>query len=123
VFEGGIRLDNRRLLSALCYFSILFTPFLLPIIIYFISPDAEVKRHAKRSLISHAIPVALGIVGFVILVALSLTMYSTSSFTIQPGTSVDFFSASIPLLFLMVYAVISIVILIWNIIQGIKVLQ
>ncbi|WP_017381251.1 DUF4870 domain-containing protein [Paenisporosarcina sp. TG-14] len=116
-------MDNRRVLSALCYFSILFTPFLLPIIIYFITPDPEVKRHAKRSLLSHAIPVALGIVGFIILMVLSLTMYSTSDFSIQPGTSVDFFAASIPLLFLIVYGVLSIAVLIWNIIQGIKVLQ
>ncbi|WP_019413835.1 DUF4870 domain-containing protein [Paenisporosarcina sp. TG20] len=116
-------MDNRRLLSALCYFSILFAPFLLPIIVYFISPDTEVKYHAKRSIISHLIPVALGIIGFIVLMVGSLTMYNTMSPSIGTSTSFDFLTASVPLLFMLVYAILSIIVLIWNIVQGIKVLQ
>jgi len=116
-------LDNRRVLSSLCYFSVLFAPFLLPLIVYFITPDKEVKYHAKRSIISHLIPVALGIIGFIVLMIGSFAMFSTVDPLAGPSTSFDFLAAGVPLLFMLVYAILSLIILIWNIVQGIKVLQ
>lgn len=117
-------MDNQRILSALCYFSILFAPFLLPLIVYFISPTADVKYHAKRSLLSHLIPVALGIVGFIVLMIGSVAMFSTTvDSTMNPSTSFNFLTAGLPFLFMIVYGILSLIVLIWNIVQGIKVLQ
>ena len=95
-------MDNQRILSALCYFSILFAPFLLPLIVYFVSPDTEVKYHAKRSLLSHLIPVALGIVGFIVLMIGSVAMFSTTvDGTMAPSTSsFNFLTAGLPFLFM-----------------------
>ena len=118
-------MDNRRVLSALSYFSVLFAPFLLPLIVYFISPDTVVKHHAKRSFLSHLIPVALGVIGFIVLMVSSVTMYSTMDYSIAPTatSSFDFMSAGIPILFMLLYGILSIAVLIWNIVQGIKVIQ
>lgn len=116
-------MDNRRVLSALCYFSVLFAPFLLPLIVYFISPDTEVKYHAKRSFFSHLIPFALGVIGIVVLMASSFTMYNTMDYAIAPDSTTSFMTAGLPILFMLISVVISIVVLIWNIVQGIKVIQ
>ena len=118
-------MDNRRVLSSLCYFSVLFAPFLLPIIVYFITPDTEVKHHAKRSLLSHLIPVALGIIGFIIMMIGSFTMFGSSvDGTMYTGPETNFFfNAGTTVLFVILYGILSLVVLIWNIIQGIKVLQ
>ena len=48
-------------LSAVSYLSYFFAPFILPIIILFITKEDFVKRHSKRAIISHLIPVVLGI--------------------------------------------------------------
>jgi len=113
-------LDNNRILSALCYFSILFAPFLLPIIVYFITPDLEVKHHAKRSLLSHLLPVGLLVIAifFMVIGAFSATTmpYDGSS------TGIGFMSA-MPIILMVLYMIVSLIILIWNIIQGVKVLQ
>lgn len=116
-------MDNRRVLSALSYFSVLFAPFLLPLIVFFISPDTEVKYHAKRSFLSHLIPVALGIIGFIVFMISSAAMYNTMDYSMAPTSSFDFMSAGIPILFMLLYAILSIAVLIWNIVQGIKVMQ
>ena len=50
-------MSNNKLLSALCYFSVFFSPLLIPVIIYFVTDDHEVKYHAKRSFVSHLVPV------------------------------------------------------------------
>lgn len=116
-------MDNQRILSALCYFSVLFAPFLLPIIVYFITPDTEVKHHAKRSLISHLIPVGLAVIGFIVLMIGSFAMYSNVDPMSGSGSSFDFLTAGVPILFMLLYAVLSLAILIWNIVQGVKVLR
>ena len=116
-------MDNRRVLSALSYFSVLFAPFLLPLIVYFITPDTEVKYHAKRSFLSHLIPVALGIIGFIVFMISSAAMYTTMDYSMSSTSSFDFMSAGIPILFMLLYAILSIAVLIWNIVQGIKVMQ
>ena len=117
-------MDNRRVLSALCYFSVFFAPFLLPIIVYFITPDTEVKYHAKRSIISHLIPVAIGIIGFFILMIGSFAIVnSTDSYSMDPNPGFDVMGAGLPILFMILYAILSVIVLVWNIIQGIKVLR
>jgi len=114
-------LENNRILSALCYFSILFAPFLLPIIVYFITADLEVKYHAKRSLLSHLLPIGLIIIAIIVMIIGAL---SASTMTYDGMNSgYGFMSTGLPILFMIVYMGVSLIILIWNIIQGVKVLQ
>jgi len=113
--------DNNRALSSLCYFSILFAPFLLPIIIYFVTVDREVKFHAKRSLLSHLIPVGLLIIAFVVF-AIGMVSASTVSFD-GSNSGYGILATGLPFLFMIVYGIISLIVLIWNIVQGVKVLQ
>ena len=51
-------MKGNNILSSLCYFSIFFAPFLLPIIVYFVAED-EVKYHAKKAFWSHVFPYAI----------------------------------------------------------------
>ncbi|QTD42909.1 DUF4870 domain-containing protein [Sporosarcina sp. Te-1] len=113
-------MDNSKILSALCYFSIFFSPLLLPVIVYFVTNDHEVKTHAKRSLISHLAPVVVLIAGFFIL-SLSLVSFETRLAGLMTG-QFNFWSLA-PFLFMAVYGVLSLVIIVWNVYQGVKVLR
>lgn len=110
--------ENNKLLAALTYFSVLFAPLLLPIIVFFVSQDVIVKQHAKRSLISHLIPFVFMVILFIGVFSSVFTMSMNSSFY-EPSL----FMASAPLLFVGLYIVVYIIILVWNIIQGVKVLR
>ena len=108
------------MLSTLCYFSIFLAPLLLPVIIYLVTDDNEVKFHAKRSLISHIIPIALLIVGFIIF---SLSMFSAENRMLDMmGNGFNFWSLS-PILFILLYGLVTVIIFVWNIIQGVKLLK
>lgn len=52
----------RQLLSSLSYFSIFFAPFILPVIVWILSKDHYVEKHAKRALLSHLFPIIAAIV-------------------------------------------------------------
>lgn len=115
-------MENNRILSSLCYFSILFAPFLLPILVYFITSDLEVKHHAKRSILSHLLPIGLLVIAifFMIIGAFSAP---TMTFDGSMSSSGFGFMSVMPILFMILYMIVSLIVLIWNIIQGIKVLQ
>lgn len=106
-------MDTNKGLSALNYFSVFFAPFIVPIIIYFVSSDPEVKRHAMRALLSHIIPIVLGIILFILLFAVGL-------FGMQ-GTGDTLFVMWV--VFILGYGVLYLIITIWNVVQGIKVLR
>ncbi|WP_409290342.1 DUF4870 domain-containing protein [Peribacillus sp. SCS-37] len=97
-----------KLLSSLSYFSVFFAPFLLPIVIYFVSDDLFVRDNAKKALLSHLIP----FVGVVFIIA---------------GLAGDLFGFSgLPFFFILglaFYAFLCFIMVIWNIVKGIKVLQ
>ena len=118
----GSRLMNNKLLAALCYFSVFFAPFLLPVIVFFITDDREVKFHAKRSLVSHLVPVVLLIAGFIIF---SFSMFSlTSQMNSIYGDGFGFnLWQWTPFLFILLYGLLFVIIVIWNIVQGVKVLK
>ncbi|KQL32448.1 DUF4870 domain-containing protein [Psychrobacillus sp. FJAT-21963] len=111
-------MENNRILSALSYFSVLFAPFILPIIVFFVSQDTEVKHHAKRSLISHLIPFGFMIILFIALFSSFFSVFMNAAVNEQ-----SLFMASAPFLFILLYLVSYIIILVWNIIQGVKVLR
>ena len=110
-------MDTNKILSASTYFSILFAPFILPIIVYFLTSEKEVKYHAKRSLISHIIPTIF----FVLLMLAIFANFLPLGFT---GDSDSMWtSMTTALIFMGLYTVINLVLLIWNIVQGVKVLR
>ncbi|WP_423408194.1 DUF4870 domain-containing protein [Heyndrickxia sp. MSNUG] len=102
-------MDTKRIVSALCYFSIMFAGILFPLVAYFASEDLEVKHHAKKALLSHLIP----------LIPLPLILLSIY-FEITRGAGefpVMMFSSA------MLMVVLSLIVLIWNLVKGIKVLN
>ncbi|MFJ8263774.1 DUF4870 domain-containing protein [Rummeliibacillus sp. NPDC094406] len=117
-------MDNNRILSALCYFSIFFAGFILPLIVYFVSTDQDVKRHAKRAFISHLlliIPTIFGVIIFIATIAASPFSYEMNIMNESSGNGT--FLVILWFVFVIVEVIISLVVFIWNIIQGIKVLR
>ena len=100
-------MDTNRVLAAICYFSIIFAPFLVPIIIYFASGDSFVKQHAKSSLLSHIIP-ALFIP--IVIIAAIIDFSQTEDVPV------------FLLLSFVLFGIASLVIFIWNLVRGIKLL-
>ncbi len=115
-------MTNHKLLAALCYFSVFFAPFLLPGIVYFITDDREVKHHAKRSLVSHLVPVILLIAGFIIYTFSMLSMSSPMEELLLHNNRFNFWQWA-PVLFTLIYALLFLVIVVWNIIQGVKLVK
>ncbi|WP_026694475.1 DUF4870 domain-containing protein [Peribacillus kribbensis] len=100
-------MNKDKILASLSYFSIFFAPFLLPLIIYFVSDNFYVKGHAKKALLSHLVPF-LGII------------------MIITGIIGDFANGGLPVFFIIgiiVYGLLSFIVLIWNIVKGIRLLM
>lgn len=102
-------MDTKRVLSALCYFSVMFAGILFPLVAYFAAEDLDVKHHAKKALFSHLIP----------LIPLPLILLA-AYFEVSTGQS-DF-----PLLMfagIIFIIILSFIVLVWNLVKGIKVLN
>lgn len=102
-------METDKVLSSLSYFSILFAGFIFPLVLYFVTDSEEVKFHAKKAFISHVIPVVFAIVIFVLFI--SEMMFNETGF---PFLSIVSF---------VVFGIVSLIVLVWNIIKGIQVLQ
>ncbi|HZW68015.1 MAG TPA: DUF4870 domain-containing protein [Pseudogracilibacillus sp.] len=96
-----------KLLSSLSYFSLFFAPFLFPLIVYFLTED-DTKKHAKRAFLSHIIPAVLIVLAMIMIIIVDMNSIESSPILL--------------ILWLIVTAIITLVMYIWNIIQGIKVL-
>ncbi|MFP5112666.1 DUF4870 domain-containing protein [Bacillaceae bacterium C204] len=101
-------METRKVLSSLCYFSIFFAGFLFPLIVYFATGDEVTKRHAKKSLLSHLIPL--------IPTALMVFTILNDIFTMHDRISAITIISMIVLLLTWGFVVI------WNIIKGVKIL-
>ncbi|MBM6619031.1 DUF4870 domain-containing protein [Bacillus suaedaesalsae] len=99
--------DTNKLISALCYFSVFFAGFILPIAVYFIVDDLEVKRHAKHAFISHLIP----------LVTIPIFVFGGLLSGIGDGMSI------VIILGFIVTFIVNIIVAIWNVVKGIQVLR
>lgn len=106
-------------LSALSYLSYFFAPFILPIIILFITKEEIVKHHSKRAIISHLIPIVLGII-FAIFFFVSALSWDTG--IVENLYIGDFFAGSFLIVFA-IFIIITFIIAIWNLLQAIKVLR
>jgi hypothetical protein len=49
-------MQTRKILAALAYFSIFFMGVILPAVLYLLSNDPFVRRHAKAAFLSHLLP-------------------------------------------------------------------
>lgn len=102
-------MDTDKILSALSYFSIFFAGFIFPLILFFTTGSETVKEHAKKALLSHIIPM------------LSLPLIISGLFLdpvlVSGANEIPFFFLTAVLLSL----VLSLIVVIWNIIKGIKV--
>ncbi|WP_432352838.1 DUF4870 domain-containing protein [Sporosarcina sp. A2] len=121
-------MDNSKLLSSLSYFSVFFAPLLVPFVIWLVVDNRDVKQHSKRALISHLIPMIL---------LIAATLISFFQFFPLRQTSLDFmhdpsintvanpmgFWGAAPILFMMIYGFLFIIVLIWNVVQGVKVFK
>jgi len=111
-------LDTRKVLAALAYFSFFFMGFILPAVLYFVTDDRYVKDHAKAAFLSHCIPVAAGIVAFVGMIATGVGAFGFSGNADATG------AGTVISMFLLFGAagLVSLVVAIWNVYKGIKVL-
>lgn len=107
-------MENQKILSAFSYLSIFFAPFIVPLIVYFVSNDADIKRHSIRALVSHLIPFVFGILFFIVFVF--------STFSLDPTSS----NSTVMIVWFIsfaIYGIVSLGIVIWNIIQAVRVIR
>nr|WGD62420.1 hypothetical protein P5648_18605 [Bacillus subtilis]WGD75596.1 hypothetical protein P5631_19250 [Bacillus subtilis]WGD87879.1 hypothetical protein P5656_18990 [Bacillus subtilis] len=103
---------NQAIIASLCYFSVFIAPIIVPIVAYFVVNEKETKRHAIRSLISHIVPFVGWLFLFIALLGGAVAIDGDSLlpvFVIIGGA--------------VIYFLVVIGIIIWNVIQGIKVLR
>ncbi|MFC3886571.1 DUF4870 domain-containing protein [Bacillus songklensis] len=101
-------MEVKKIISSLCYFSVFFAPFLFPVIVYFVTDEYDVKRHAKASFISHLIP------------ALTFLLFFLAFIPGMPLSGDLIFGWFV--IMMVVFGILSLIITIWNIVKGIKVL-
>jgi cytochrome c biogenesis factor len=101
---------TNKVLASLNYFSVFFAPFLLPIAIYFIVDHIEVRQHAKKALVSHIIPFLS------ILAVIGMIVFSGFSNPSEVTFLTVFFGG------FLVVGLINLIVFIWNIVKGIKLL-
>ncbi|MFJ7408774.1 MULTISPECIES: DUF4870 domain-containing protein [unclassified Lysinibacillus] len=110
-------MENQKILSAFSYLSIFFAPFIVPLIVYFVSKDSDVKRHSIKALISHLIPFVFGVIFFIVFIfsTMSLNTFDPSS---NGNTFIIIWFVSFG-----IYLLVSLGIVIWNIVQAVRVIR
>ncbi|WP_100333237.1 DUF4870 domain-containing protein [Bacillus alkalisoli] len=95
--------NNDKVIASLCYFSVFFAPFLLPIVVYFIVDNREVKSHALASLWSHILPmlvIPIFILGAIVFDAILIIIIS-----------------------FIISGLVTIIVIVWNVVKGIQLLR
>ncbi|MGD6817160.1 hypothetical protein [Metabacillus sp. 84] len=103
-------MKTNKVLSSLCYFSVLFAPFLFPLIVYFAVDHPESKAHAKKSFFSHVIPA--------VTVAAYILIFFGAAFAEQDQLVGIVFLSGFP-----VVLIVNLIVFVWNIVKGIKILK
>ncbi|KKE78836.1 MULTISPECIES: DUF4870 domain-containing protein [Bacillaceae] len=103
-------IEENKLLSALCYWSIFFAPILFPILVWIFGNETT-KLHAKKALWTHIIPAIASLIAILVLGTLGLGLSEPTG---------AFFIATI--IAVVICFLIDIYYFIWNIIKGIKVI-
>ncbi|MEI5907656.1 DUF4870 domain-containing protein [Bacillus spongiae] len=103
-------METNKILSSLSYFSIFFAGFVFPLVVFFVSTDKEVKGHAMKALISHIIPI-IGVPFLLLSIFFDIGVIAT-------GSGIPFFLISS----IAIYLIFVMIIVIWNVYKGVKVL-
>lgn len=103
--------SNRNLLLSLNYFSFFFAPLFFPLLTMIFGYE-EIKRHGKRLLISHLIPIAT----FIFMVIIYMIIYFLSAQVDGIGVPNSAVRGSSMILL----ALITIGVAVWNIKEGVK---
>ncbi|GEK34663.1 DUF4870 domain-containing protein [Kurthia sibirica] len=107
-------MSNNRIIASLCYFSIFFAGIILPLIVWLIVPEKDVKKHAKAAFFSHLImyiPIIIAVI-----IAIFASFAQTDDVMVNSNYSISV------IITLLVTAVVVGIVFIWNIYRGIKVL-
>ncbi|MEX3747758.1 MULTISPECIES: hypothetical protein [Lysinibacillus] len=110
-------MENQKILSAFSYLSILFAPVIVPLVVYFVSKDDSVKKNSIRALISHLIPFVFGIIFFAVFVFSTLSFNNFDSNSDSTTFLIIWFAS------MAIYLLITLGIVIWNIIQAVRVIR
>jgi Domain of unknown function (DUF4870) len=105
-------LELNKILSSLSYFSILFAGIVFPLIVWLAAEDKEVKGHAKKAFFSHLIP----------LVPMPILLFGFLHELIAGDPA----GTTFPVIFFLSIAfiiILSMIVFVWNIVKGIKVLR
>ncbi len=100
-------METNKVLSAVCYLGVLFMPLIVPIVIFFVVDDDFVKKQAKSSIWSQLIPVL-----FFPLLIVEMIFYIPEQGDFPGLFLLTFFA----------FICVSLIVLIWNIVKGIKLL-
>ncbi|AUJ29942.1 MAG: DUF4870 domain-containing protein [Liquorilactobacillus hordei] len=100
-----------KILSSLSYLSIVFAPFIFPLIIWFVCADEPIIRnHAKKSFLLHLLPIFLTLVGVIFV---GTTGIITEHAQLTSWTAV---------LTIGIILLVDLIVFIYNIYKGIKIL-
>jgi hypothetical protein len=103
-------METNKVLAALSYFSVLFAGFIFPLVVYFVTEDVNVKKHAKKAFLSHLIP----LIPIPLIFIVVINDITGNQGEVFPVLLIIAVGSSI---------ILSLVVLIWNIIKGVKVLK
>ncbi|MBY7141545.1 DUF4870 domain-containing protein [Virgibacillus sp. NKC19-3] len=98
---------NNNVLASLNYFGIFFAPFLFPLVMMLVTKDDKVRFHAKRAILSHSL------ILIIIIVVMGL---STIFYLFHPAK----LTAGVLVIGYLVASVISVILFIWNVVQGVE---
>ena len=101
-------METRKVLSGLSYFSIFFAGFIFPFIVWLASSDTVTKQHAKKALLSHLIPV------IPMIFMVFTIVYEAVNFQNELPV--------LTIISIVVTAIVWLVVVIYNLIKGVKVL-
>lgn len=103
-------METNKVLAALSYFSVLFAGFIFPLVVYFVTDDSNVKKHAKKAFLSHLIP----LIPIPLIFIVVINDITGNQGEVFPVLLIIGIGLSI---------ILSLGVLIWNIIKGVKVLK
>ncbi|MGC4376839.1 DUF4870 domain-containing protein [Fictibacillus sp. Mic-4] len=93
---------SSRILSSLCYFSVLFAPFVFSVLVYLFTGEPAVQIQARKAFLSHIL----------VLVAISLGI----TFSAESG-----FQTKTIIISAILFALPAVIAIVWNIVKGVKV--
>ncbi|WP_445505979.1 DUF4870 domain-containing protein [Niallia sp. 03190] len=100
-------MNVRNVLASLCYFSVFVIPIIFPIAVLLTAEEKEVKVHAKKGLLSQ-LTLFIPILIIFIFAMLDLGNENTSPFLFIP--------------FIVISGLLYVIVFIWNLVKGIKLL-